>query len=226
MTLLSIMEGADLEESGPLTAMLDRLAVEGVAATEGRAFATWLELAFESLRAERDDWKEQYKDLKDQHPDQLPVTAAGFYHVKKEGAQAVLAQLLTDPRVADGMVQLEPGNGWMVVVVPKPADLADLAHLAEVQDGQRRPAPTGKVKPFRTAPDSAVKGPSGAKAGGGEGTAPVKGATALVWSIADRVVKDMGKVDRAAIITACTAQGINAATAGTQYSKWKRAKGY
>lgn len=56
-----------------------------------------------------------------------------------------------------------------------------------------------------------------------------KGATGRVWLIADRVHQENGggaidKVLRTKIIEACVAEGINAATAGTQYSKWKATK--
>lgn len=142
-----------------------------------------------------------------------------FYHPTREAAQAVLTGLLDDPRVATGAVQLEPYNGWVVVLVPKPIDISDLGHLAEIQDGQRRAPPVDKVKP------APVAGNPG-KSRDGTGAAPVKGATALVWTIADRIVKELGRVDRSAIIAACVAEGINQATAGTQYSKWKKARNH
>ncbi len=52
------------------------------------------------------------------------------------------------------------------------------------------------------------------------------GATQQVWEIADKLCgptpEDMP--ERKAIIDACIAQGINPATASTQYSKWKKAR--
>lgn len=57
---------------------------------------------------------------------------------------------------------------------------------------------------------------------------PAGGVTAKVWEIADRTAEATGtgdiKVLRAAIMSACEVEGINKATAGTQYSKWKKAK--
>lgn len=61
-----------------------------------------------------------------------------------------------------------------------------------------------------------------------------KGATKRVWEIADQLVVTGGKPTadpeqlkafRAALIQACEAEGINKSTAGTQYSKWKKAQG-
>lgn len=139
-----------------------------------------------------------------------------YYHPKKEDAQAVLNRLLEDPRVASGVVQMEPYNGWLAVVVPAYHDLSDLADVAEIQDGRKRPPPVDKVRPSR------VSEAKPRAEGGGGGAAPVRGATAMVWTIADRITKELGRIDRAAIIAACVAEGINQATAGTQYSKWKK----
>lgn len=44
--------------------------------------------------------------------------------------------------------------------------------------------------------------------------------TKLVWQIAD----SMPAANRADIIAACVAQGVNAATASTQFSKWRKAR--
>lgn len=60
------------------------------------------------------------------------------------------------------------------------------------------------------------------------GGPPKGGTTARVWAIADAALDEHGSGDikalRAAIISTCEAEGINKSTAGTQYSKWKRAK--
>lgn len=217
----------NVEETGPLTVLLDSIAENGVPAAMQRAFAAWLGKVVETLQDERDRWKEDYKDLKDEHPDQvvIPPEASSFYHVTKEGAETVMNRLLEDPRVAGGAVQLQPYNGWMVVVVPKLADLSDLSYLAEIQDGTRRPGPTGRLGPAMpaTAPDGASGGRPGASDGSAR-PAPTKGATAQVWAIADAVVKQGGWT-RAAIISACVTAGINPATAGTQFSKWKKERG-
>lgn len=215
----------DIEETGPLTVFLDDLAENGLPVDMQRAFAAWLGKIIENLQDTRDEWKSCYQQLKDEHPDQVAIVpdAASFYHPEKAGAEAVLARLLEDPRVAAGAVQLQPYNGWMVVVTPGFADLSDLAGQAEVQDGKRRPGPSGKAGP--SAPALA---PDGARQGATDGAArpaPTKGATAQVWAVADAVVKQGGWT-RASIIAACTAAGINPATAGTQFSKWKKERKY
>lgn len=67
----------------------------------------------------------------------------------------------------------------------------------------------------------------------GDGAPSPKGSTGKVWEIADshyhNVAEDGGSVDvkalRTAVIQACIQAGINEATAGTQWSKWKKSKG-
>jgi hypothetical protein len=142
-----------------------------------------------------------------------------YYHPTKDAALETATALEADSRVAAAIVQFEPYNGWVVVLIPARYDLSDLAGQAEIQDGTKRPSPLKN----RPTPLSAPAG-RGAPKGGPDSpsTAPVKGATAMVWTIADGV----GKPDRTAIIAACVASGINAATAATQYSKWKKAKGF
>lgn len=68
-----------------------------------------------------------------------------------------------------------------------------------------------------------------------DGSAPSpKGATGRVWAIADEVLVGCGgtleglnlKDLRKAIIDRCTEAGIHEATAATQWSKWKKSKGF
>lgn len=147
-----------------------------------------------------------------------------YYHPSKEAAGEVANELAQDPRVAKTAVQFEPYNGWVVVLIPALQDLSDLADRAEIQDGRRRPPPVAKVRPRPIAdmPGHGGRGRPAGEGGQGGGSAPVRGATAKVWEIADGV----GKADRNAIIQACVAQGINPSTAATQYSKWKKARGF
>ena len=57
------------------------------------------------------------------------------------------------------------------------------------------------------------------------GAAPLKGATALVWTVCDEL-KAAGKtVDRKTVIPACEARGINPSTASVQFGKWKASQG-
>ena len=68
--------------------------------------------------------------------------------------------------------------------------------------------------------------------GGEPGEAPARprtaGATGRVWVIADEVLQKRGgvidKETRTQIIAACEVAGINAATAATQFAKWKKSK--
>lgn len=56
---------------------------------------------------------------------------------------------------------------------------------------------------------------------------PSTGVTKRVWDIADKMTAGnygSGR-DRAEVIAACVAEGINPATAATQYSKWRKARG-
>lgn len=147
-----------------------------------------------------------------------------YYHPSKEAADEAANELAQDPRVAKTAVQFEPYNGWVVVLVPEFQDLTDLADRAEIQDGRRRQPPAAKVRPRPIAdmPGHGGKARPAGEGGQGGGAAPVRGATAKVWEIADGV----GKADRNAILEACVAQGINQSTAATQYSKWKKARGF
>lgn len=149
-----------------------------------------------------------------------------YYHPTRAAAEEVANELQRDPRVHLSAVQMVPYNGWVVVLTPAKHDLSDLADRAEIQDGQKRPPPVGKVSPPRLRSEAvgggkASEGGQGRPQGEGAPTAPQKGATARVWQIADSV----GSTDRAKIIAACVEAGINPATAATQYSKWKKTKG-
>lgn len=53
---------------------------------------------------------------------------------------------------------------------------------------------------------------------------PTRGKTRLVWEIADGLVTNGVSAARNVIIEACIEQGVNKATAATQYSAWVRAR--
>lgn len=55
------------------------------------------------------------------------------------------------------------------------------------------------------------------------GAAPTKGSTKQVWVIADEIT-GTSAIDRAAIIAACIAAGINPGTAAVQFAAWKRSR--
>jgi hypothetical protein len=211
----------DIEESGCRTAFLDSFVADGIPAGERRRFAGWLEAQLERLIGAREQLKQDFSAYCDENP--VPQTilpeAATFYLPNREAAQARVELLRADPRIADTAIQLEPDNGWVVVLIPAPADLSDLVGVAEIQDGRKNPTPVGKrraVSP-KPAPDKPLKAQA---AGEGQAQAPSKGVTARVWEIAAGIPSG----DRAKIIAACVAEGINASTAATQYSKWKKAQ--
>lgn len=121
-------------------------------------------------------------------------------------------------------VQLEPNKGFVVVLfcennIPDAWDDG-----AEVQTRQVIPS---KAPADWAAPKKKVIAATGTAAS--TPSAPKGGTTARVWAIGDAVLGNVGADDvktlRAAIIQTCLDEGINKATAGTQYSKWKKAKG-
>lgn len=132
-------------------------------------------------------------------------------------------------RITNAKVEFEPNNGWVIVLFSKvPHDLDELSDRFEIRDGVKRPKPEYRNR------ISAPLGPVLAKTASktpvptGE-SAPSGGKTARVWAIADaklaKIGRAPGKEDRADIIRQCESEGINPATAATQYSKWKRSKG-
>ena len=207
--------------------LCNRIADEGVDKADGLDFATWLENVCERLDEKAyvvDDWPADGEE-----PDDEPevVEKPQFYFEKKHEAEALAAELRGDPRVGNVRVFMKPYNGWHVVLNPSPATLSIFADRAAIEDGFGRwHYPDGVSKaipaiPGARNPRPAVEGDTPV------GTAPSpKGATGKVWEIADSMVKaGNGIVPRPDIIAACVAAGINAATAATQYSKWKKARG-
>lgn len=140
-------------------------------------------------------------------PEYFPNRASAFEKAEE------LASRYAD-RVAGFQVELVPYNGWVVVLLPKYIDLTDLLPVAEVRDGVQRENLNRRMPP----PMEARK-ISAPKEAGDPSAAPRGGVTAKVWQICDACAGDRTK-----IMEACTAAGINKATASTQYSKWKRSK--
>ena len=228
---------SDLDHTcnGSMRAFLDHISEHGVTPEQGRGFATWLEglldqhdRDYRELKDELVDLKRDFEEYCDENPEQVveqdePVVhAENLYLPNQAVANTRAARLAQDPRVRETMVQFEPDNGWLVVIWPNLADLRDLAGQAEIKDGVQR-SPEGKVRV--TSPDTAGGGRTSSAGGEGSGKAPSKGATKKVWDIADQVYGERG-LDRAAIMAACEAAGVNKATAGTQYSKWRKTRGY
>jgi len=150
------------------------------------------------------------------------------YYKSREAAAQVAETLEADDRVRATKLELEPYNGWVVVVFPALYHLKDLEEQGfeidregrRTRDPERkRPVPLAQTRtPGKTASQGASEGVS-------EGGAPAKGVTKQVWTIADAVVAEKGGIDRAEIMARCEAAGIHKSTAATQYSKWKRARG-
>lgn len=145
-----------------------------------------------------------------------------FYHDTKDAA--LLAGVIYTDHF-NTRAELQPNNGWVLVLTPKSAEvfkypLWDIMAHAEIELSvfprlYRRPEGHKRMEPVVTKQRQASSGEPG--------SAPSGGATRKVWEIADRIFADKG-IDRAAIIEACVAEGINPATAATQFSKWKKTK--
>lgn len=217
---MNLFDGVTGGADGGMPNLLDHIQNHGVPAEQGRAFATWLEGLVEGMERELSTAKEEFRDYCDAHPAQVKIIpeASTFYLKTKGEAQARAHDLAQDPRVLTTAIQFEPDNGWVVVILPSQNDLSDLVGMASIQDGRVWAGPEGKVRKggVGTAPVKAKQG----EAAGSDRAAPSRGATARVWAIADT----MPKADRATIIAACVAEGINPSTAGTQYSKWKKSQ--
>lgn len=143
------------------------------------------------------------------------------YYEAKPVAQAALGRLFDsgDARILTGDVQFEPYKGWVVMVlVPQGVDVSDFEEAGiEVQRHGAAPGSTSRSS-RSSSPSPSISSP-------GPSSAPTKGVTAKVWEIADSLGHIPGAALRTAIIEKCVAEGINAATAATQYSKWKKARG-
>lgn len=193
-----------LDSHGELAAFLDRLEAGDI--PTDRHLTRWIETLWTEARRQREHG--------------TPIEGV-FYHQKKVMAEEQAQKwAAADSRIGATQVTLEPHNGWVISLYPSADSLREYHEVAEVVVGMRRTKPKGLSKkgPAHPMPEAPTK-PS---AGRSEGGRPSKGATARVWEIASEIAGQGG--DRAAIIAACVAEGINPSTAGTQYSKWKRSQ--
>lgn len=151
-----------------------------------------------------------------------------YYHPSRDAAQTVADEIMrTDDRVAHARPELEPDNGWVVVVQPRVLDITDLGDRFEVRhpNGTKLShAPANKV---RYKPPAAKAKSSGSANGGP--TRPSGGITARVHAIGDKL-KAEGKLnsraDRKVFAGACKAEGIADGTIGVQVGKWFKNNGY
>lgn len=147
-----------------------------------------------------------------------------FYHESKAEALAAGEDFSTHFHVR---AELEPYNGWVIVLTPLNQEflqwpLAPILKRAEIDlsgSSRLRARPEGHISAPKAA--SSPKSSSGSSEGAPR---PSGGATARVHSIADEMHKEtpLTRADRARVIEACEAAGINKSTAATQWSKWAR----
>lgn len=85
-----------------------------------------------------------------------------FYKTRQE-AQTV-ADALDDTRIAHTKVELEPGNGWCVVIFPKFYDLTEYGDRFEVRDPVTGRRLTPRLAPTKAPVRAPVRAPAPAKA--------------------------------------------------------------
>lgn len=57
------------------------------------------------------------------------------------------------------------------------------------------------------------------------GSAPTKGATGMVWEVADKLLASLGRMPTSKeVVAGCAEVGVKSGTASVQYGKWKRTK--
>lgn len=152
-----------------------------------------------------------------------------YYHETKAAAEE--AARVYDPYF-ETRVAFEQYNGFVITLTPRSFEvfkfpLWDLLDKVELDlTGfnlvRIRPADRNRPAPLASKAKASTAAP---REPGDPAPAPAKGATAKVWTIADRITAEKGgTIDRGAIIAACEAEGINPATAATQFSRWKKTK--
>lgn len=120
-------------------------------------------------------------------------------------------------------VQYEPNHGFVAI-------LYAYHSVPEIREAGYEIKTPEDLAATETAPANwaAPQRPSTGSGGGSArdlGAAPVRGATARVWAIADEVGAQ-SRADRQKVIDACVAEGINKSTAATQWSKYAKSKGW
>lgn len=149
------------------------------------------------------------------------------YYPNKPLATTVANRLQTkyeDKGVYSAVAQFEPNKGYVVVLFAENNIPEAWADGAEVVTQQKMTTP-------EKTPDNwskgRAKGAAPAKGGPATTGAPKGGTTARVWAIADAMHAEspLTRQDRAKVIAQCTSEGINSSTAGTQWSKWAKARG-
>jgi len=149
------------------------------------------------------------------------------YYLTRPMAQqyANLGQQTWMDTVYSASVQLEPNHGFVAVLfayhnVPDAWELGYEVRVPREEFPKPTPADWATQRPA-----GRVTGSTGGGSAPNGKQAPVRGATARVWAIADEVGAS-SRADRGKVIEACTAEGINASTAATQWSKYAKSKGW
>lgn len=157
-----------------------------------------------------------------------------MYHESRQACDAFVRECRAQhDSIYNAYTRFEPDHGWLAQLytwhfIPSLEGKAEQVvaggayHGGTTHQVPRKPP----ISP-RTTPEKGGRGGTLPKTGDGTTgpvQAPSKGATKRVWDIADRVFAEVGHIDRAKIIEACVAEGINASTAGTQFSKWRKGK--
>ena len=145
-----------------------------------------------------------------------PVEGRGFSTMSKEQLQYLFWNTMQQPPADDFGVLAQALLG---IAMTMPADQTPLEELeAEVARLYPDSPTVSSSTPTQANEPRAPRAP---------GERPkATSTTGKVWEIADRFFTDDGdwKTMRAKIMAACEAEGINSATAATQYSKWKGSK--
>lgn len=124
--------------------------------------------------------------------------------------------------VYSAAAQFEPGRGFVAVLFSSKNIPAAWENGFEVvtRDITQTPTPEGWAAK-KTKATTPVTGKTP--------TAPSSGATARVHAIAGKMADDgeiSSRADRAKVMAACTEAGINPATAGTQWAKFAKLRGW
>lgn len=149
-----------------------------------------------------------------------PVEGRGFSTMSKEQLQYLFWNTMHQPPADEYGVLVQALLG---IAITMPLDETPLADLEREVARLYPDSPTVSTPALAAELNAGVYGqplkevPERPKA---------TSTTGKVWEIADRFFTDDGdwKTMRGKIMTACESEGINSATAATQYSKWKAAK--
>lgn len=111
------------------------------------------------------------------------------YHEKKGSALEVAAELEKNPLIRATSVQLEPYNGWVVVVVPEFVDVEEIAAGCEIRDHKVRKNLDKKKPP---APAISPRPVSGSRSSSGPNQRAAEEHRGFVFSLKGRNYRKEG----------------------------------